>query len=372
MSDQLHMNRGVAALACVLLITSLTASAGWATPATPPTTVYVGRADCSDSTGLLGPDAPSVCSLSRALGLAGAGTRIVLAPGRYQGPLRPPSGAPGSPTIVTAPGGATVVAPPGDVAAKIFRVHDVVVSGVSFMHGRDQGVWAAECARVRFVGVTISRNAGPGLQVKSCRNLTVQASRLINNGAAGIHEVGGNVRTTYVDSLVAYNGKDPAPYNGDGIQLDGHGATVRNTRVIANGSHPKYEHGIYASRDATGYTIVNSVVRGSSGTAIKASGAGRIISTRLTGTGIGVYISDSTAGGVTLARNYVAGRYAHGVLASTDSVATLKRNRVRVYGQGVAVSVGAGARRVVLRSNSLRAKHRVVTAGAASTAVIYR
>jgi hypothetical protein len=92
---------------------------------------------------------------------------------------------------------------------------------------------------------------------------------------AGIHELDGTIAGRYTNNVIADNGHDGDPCNGDGIVLQGPGIVVGNT-IVPNGDSDIDEHGIYASSVAVDYRIETNTLRDNAASGIKASGCGRV------------------------------------------------------------------------------------------------
>jgi len=282
---------------------TLRLGAAWFTPAhaATPTTIWVDKASkggrCSDTrTRTTATQTSPLCTLTRAANLATDGDTVMIRAATYTETLRPlDSGTPTSPIRYTAyePG---VVIDASTVATGILVIGrtDLRLSGLTVKNGGSQGIWVDSSARVSFDTVTVTGN-GFGLRAKSSSNLTVQNSTLTANRGAGVMELGGVARGRYLHDDITNNGHDGQPYNGDGLQLDGTSALISDCDITGNGDNALYEHGIYASTTALGYTIENSRFSGNSATNVKAEGSGIVRSNQFGSARLGMYVDKNTA-----------------------------------------------------------------------------
>lgn len=366
------MRRAVRSTAAAALL--LVAASPLAVPAAATTVpvVHVGGAGCADSRDAAQAASPggAVCSLARGTALLRPGGRLVLAPGTYQGPLRLPSGTPGAPTTVEGAPGAVVSAAGGRSAAVLTGASDVAVRGVTFTGGTAQGIWAQDCARVTLTGVTVRASLGAGVQIRGCTDVSLVDSALVDNASTGLQELGGAVRTSVLGGEVSRNGRTPATYNGDGVQLDGRDAVLRGVRIRDNGSDTRYEHGVYASARASGYLVADCVLSGNAGAQVKASGQGSVTGSTLSGGRMGMYVSDSTGTGVRVADDVVQGSHEHGILASTGATLTVASTSIQENGPGAGITVHPAIDRAVLRGNRVVASRPLVIPDAARPRVV--
>ena len=110
------------------------------------------------------------------------------------------------------------------------------------------------------------------MQIKAGTGVTVVRSSLVGSARAGLMEMSQAVGTTLSASTVSGNGKDGQQYNGDGVGLNGSGASVVDCTITSNGDGVGFEHGIYAGPTANGYTIARNEIGANAGADIKAAG----------------------------------------------------------------------------------------------------
>lgn len=339
--------------------------------------VYVDGASkagtCSDARTRSGAGSPQnpVCTLTRALALALPGDTVVAAKATYSGPVRIPSGRAGATLTLRGEPGAVIDAAGAATGVLLSSVSYVRVTGFSIIRATAQGVWAAACANVSLDNDVVVDNSGAGIQVKSCTDFSVTSSTIKHNGSAGIQELGGVVRGLYSDDLITQNGWGAAPFNGDGIQLNGTAATIARDVISYNGSDPLYEHGVYASAGATSYVIDSCTMTGNAATQIKAEGSGTITRNHLGSAPNGMYVDKNTGPGVVFSNNVVDGTFVHALATATGAILNATNNTLvnradsTSAGQPAAVFIGPGATRITLNRN-----HFSVTAGIGRTLVI--
>jgi parallel beta-helix repeat protein len=271
------------------------------------------RANCSDERARAEAGSPrfALCSLARATALALPGDRIAVLPGRYAGTLEPGrSGSPGRPIRYAAPfGGVTLDAAGGREAIKLIGKSDLSFGGFSIVGATVQGIWVDASSRLTFRRMTVSGNAGPGIEIKDSASIVVESSRIASNEAAGIQEVGFVTEGRYRKNRIVRNGRGGGQFNGDGVQLCGRGAIVSASTISDNGGSSLYEHGIYASHLAVDYVIQGNTISGSSAADVKASGSGVVVGNTLGAARIGLYVSDTSGSGVSARRNVWTGPF---------------------------------------------------------------
>src|SRR5439155_15768888 len=122
----------------------------------------------------------------------------------------------------------------------------------------------------------------------------VTGSTITANSRAGTFALPGASGNVYSSNTIAGNGMDGNPYSGDGIQLNGSGATVRANTITGNGDPGPYEHGIYASASSSGYLIESNTLSGNAASDIKAAGSdGTIRYNWLSDSRLGLLFSDN-------------------------------------------------------------------------------
>jgi hypothetical protein len=155
--------------------------------------------------------------------------------------------------------------------------------------------------------------------------LTVSRSTISVNGMAGISELSGSAGNLYESNTISGNGKDGSPYNGDGIQLNGAGATVRGNTITDNGDAGVYEHGIYAGSTSSGYVIESNTLTGNAASDVKAAGSnGTVRYNRLGDSRLGLVFSDN-AQPVSAYYNLIVGQFQHAVFFTTGTTAARAR-----------------------------------------------
>jgi hypothetical protein len=303
-----------------------------ATAAAMPAGLWVDAANpaCSDAQDRA-PDAlMPFCSVTRAAVVAQPGDTVHIAPGRYRGVVRPGrGGAPDAPIRFVADGPGVVLDAGGAANAVLLRgTGDVQFEGMEITGGVNHGVWV-EADRVRLSRVTVRANAGAGVQIKSGAATEIAASELRDNGRAGLLELAGGRDTRVADGVVAGNGRDGAPYNGDGIQLGGTGALIERTKIRGNGDS-QYEHGVYTAAGSAGWLLRDNVLAANAGANVKAGGVGELRDNRITDGRWGLVVSDNP-GPVLVRQNVVDGVAQHLVFltaGTTAARATFEHNTV--------------------------------------------
>lgn len=103
---------------------------------------------------------------------------------------------------------------------------------------------------------------------------------------------------------------------------------MRGCTILRNGSSGLYEHGIYASSEATGYMIEKNLIADSGATDVKASGSGTIRANELGSTRIAIYVSDSAGRGAGVSNNLIRGRFLHVIFVASTGKARIRENTI--------------------------------------------
>jgi hypothetical protein len=260
------------------------------------------------------------CTIRAAASAARAGDAVKVMPGTYRGTVRPvASGSASAPIRYLAPlGGVTIDAFGASVGLKLIGVSWVTFQEFAVTGAIGQGVYVDNSTDLRLIQLTVSGNATHGIQVRG-RSLTVAGSTISGNGMAGISELSGSTGNLYENNAITDNGKDGNLYNGDGIQLNGVGATVRGNSITDNGDPGIYEHGIYASSSSSGYVIESNTLTGNAASDIKAAGSGGTVRyNRLGDSRLGLVVSDN-AQAVSAYYNLIVGEFQHAVFFTTGT-----------------------------------------------------
>jgi hypothetical protein len=331
-------------------------------------TIWVDKASrgghCSDARGRTTATKRSpLCTLTRAATVAGAGDTVMIRAATYAETLRPQRSGTRTAPIRYRAAGAGVVIDASGRATGIFVSgrSDLRFSGLTVKAASSHGIWVSASARVGFDQLLVTHNR-VGMQLKSSSDVTVQRSTLSANLGAGIMELGAVQRGRYLRDRITGNGHDGAPYNGDGLQLDGSGALISNCDITGNGDNARYEHGIYASAKARGYTIERSRLSGNAASNIKAQGAGTVRYSLIGSALLGMYVDRSSGSGVWLYYNVLTGSFQHAVQTGAGARLALTNNTVNVLpvsgpGDHAAVQV-ARAKSVTLRNNIISNRNR--------------
>jgi Right handed beta helix region len=268
-----------------------------------------------------------LCSLGRAAQLARPGDTVMVRAGTYRETLAPRrSGTSAAPIRFTAVDGGVVIDADGLTAGlNVQGVHDLRFAGITVTGASRQGVWVSNAARISLVGVTIRDNQGPAVQLKQVSDVRIDRAVIRANAGAGIMELGDVRRGRYLATTIEANGHDGQPYNGDGIILNGSDAIVRGNTVTGNGDHWLYEHGVYASKAASGYLIEGNTFSGNSATGVKAQGAGSVHANRFGSSRFGIWVDASSGTGAAISGNWFTGTFVR-------TVATGAGARVKVWG----------------------------------------
>ena len=226
-------------------------------------------------------------TIGKAVGTAPAGSVIRVDGGSYAG------------FSVTRPGltieatSGELVTVSGGTTAITITAADTTLRGVRVTGASVQGIRVADTADVTLTDLTVEGNQGHGITIIRTVSPTVQDSRIRSNAMAGIRELDGTISGRYANNVIADNGHDGEPYNGDGIVLQGSGALVLGNTIVRNGDSDIYEHGIYASSVAVGYRIESNTLRDNSASGIKASGSGSVTGNVVSGSVRGVVFADA-------------------------------------------------------------------------------
>ncbi len=259
------------------------------------------------------------CSLTVAATNARAGDTVHVRPGRYVGSVRPAASGSSTAPIryVADTGDVTLDAGGATVGLKIIGVSGLRFEGIAITGAASQGVYIDSASAVTLSRLVVSGNGGHGIQLRASA-VTVSDSTISGNGIGGINELASSSGNVYRANLITGNGKDGQLYSGDGIQLNGSGATVAGNTITDNGDPGPYEHGIYASRIASAYLIESNALSGNAGSNIKAAGAnGTIRYNWLSDSRLGLVFSDNSSP-VSAYYNVIAGRFQHAVFLTTD------------------------------------------------------
>ncbi len=283
----------------------------------------VGVAGCGPLRGVLpsgthGPRTLRVAdavSLDRAARTARPGDTVLVAAGTYDGTLElHVSGTPAAPIRFVAAPGATIDAAGGPAGISVTNKHDLEFSGFTVTGATAQGVWVGDAAaRLHFSRLRVTRNQGPGFQIKDAAGVTVERSVVDGNLRAGIMELDGVRGGRYYADVISGNGHDHLPFNGDGILLHGQGTVVSGCRLSGNGDDQLHEHGIYVGSDATSYLLENNELSGNSGAGIKAEGAGTVRGNRFGSSRLAIAADESSGDGILLQGNTITGSFQHAV-----------------------------------------------------------
>jgi hypothetical protein len=266
-----------------------------------------------------------VCSLAGAARAAVAGDTVRVGRATYHQTLVPlRSGTPRRPIRWLAERGTVLDARGRGSGINVRGRHDLAFDGFTVTRAGRQGVWVQNSARVTLTHLVVRGNRGAGIQLRGTSLVTVRGSSVIGNFLAGIQELGGTRYTRILANRISGNGKARASFNGDGVQLAGHGARVSGNVIEANGTNPTWEHGIYASVRASGYLIDHNRLRGNAGANIKAQGSGTVRYNTMRGGRLAMYVSSNSGGGLSVFYNVASGAYADAVVVGTGG-------RVRIW-----------------------------------------
>jgi len=291
------------------------------------------------------------CTPARAAAVAQAGDTVHIAAGRYGGTVRPArGGTPDAPIVFVADEPGVVLDADGaNNAVMLLRASDVAFEGMEITGGANQGVWVEASDRVRLSGVTVRANRGAGVQLKSGTGTQILSSTVADNARAGLLELAGARNTRVADSAVTGNGRDGAPYNGDGLQLGGTGGVVRGNTITGNGDPGPYEHGVYTGSASKGWLIEKNTISGSGGANVKAMGTGTIAGNRLVDGRYGIVLATNPAP-VDVFTNVITGRAQHLVFLTGGARGRLYHDTIRQTGRsttsGAASAIFASGARI--------------------------
>ena len=300
------------------------------------------------------------CTLQRAAEAARAGDTVEVMPGRFHGTVRVAASGTASAPIrfVTTSSAVVIDAAGAGVGLKIVSVSWISFEGFTVTGAVGQGIYVDRASGVTLTGLDVSGNGTYGIQARASA-LRISGSTISGNGMAGISELTGSMDNVYESNTIRGNGKDGRAYNGDGIQLNGTGATVRNSTIRDNGDPGLFEHGIYAGRSSSGYLIESNTLEGNAASDIKAAGSGGTLRyNRLADSRLGLVFSDNREP-VSAYYNLVVGRFQHAVFFTSGATAAraklwdntiVQTGRLGPTGDASAVYVNA-ARLADIRNN---------------------
>lgn len=193
--------------------------------------------------------------------------------------------------------GAVLDAAGARYALSLRDVADVAVEDLVLQGGTAQTVWVERTRDVALRRVTVRDSAGSGVQVRDSAGFALTSSRVQDAASAGVMELTGVTGSTYADLVVTGNGRGPAAYNGDGLQLAGTQVRVRDVVVTGNGSSPRFEHGVYVAASARDVVLERLTASGNAGVAVKLGGSGRLADARLSDDRIALYCAPTAAAG---------------------------------------------------------------------------
>jgi Right handed beta helix region len=260
------------------------------------------------------------CTLQRAAEASRAGDTVRVMPGRFQGTIRPAASGTASAPIrfVTTSGAVVIDAAGAAVGLKIVGVSWISFQGFTVTGAASQGVYVDDASGVTLTRLDVSGNGSYGIQARASA-LRISGSSISGNGMGGISELSGSVGNVYESNTIRENGRDGRIYNGDGIQLNGTGATVRNSTICDNGDLGHFEHGIYAGRSSSGYLIESNTLEGNAASNVKAAGSGGTVRyNRLADSRLGLVFSDNGEP-VSAYYNLIAGRFQHAVFFTSGA-----------------------------------------------------
>jgi hypothetical protein len=266
------------------------------------------------------------CTLRTAAIAARAGDTVNVMPGTYAGTVQPAaSGSASAPIRYLAPlGGATIDAAGSAVGVKLSGVSWVSFEGFVVQGAAGQGVYVDNSTDLTLTKLAVSGNGTYGVQIRG-RSVTLSDSTITGNRMAGVSELSGSAANLYARNTISDNGKDGQPYNGDGIQLNGAGATVQGNTITDNGDPGIYEHGIYAGSSSSGYLIESNTLTGNAASDIKAAGSnGTVRYNRLGDSRLGLVFSDN-AQPISAYYNLIVGQFQHAVFFTTGTTAARAR-----------------------------------------------
>ena len=267
-----------------------------APPAAPaPRTVRVDPERCTSSAP--DPSVHVVCRVDQVAEVLIDRDAVVLSGREHRGALdlRRRSGV-----TVRGEAGAVLDADGARYALSLRDVRDVRVESLVLRGGTAQTVWVERSERVALRSVVVQGSLGSGVQVRDTSGFSLTSSRVQDATSAGVMELTGVTGSHYADLDVTGNGRDPSPFNGDGLQLAGTRVHVDDVRVTGNGSSALYEHGVYVSAHASSVLLERVRSWGNAGVAVKLGGSGTLQSSVLTDDRIALYCATTTGPGWTV------------------------------------------------------------------------
>jgi hypothetical protein len=258
-------------------------------------TVRVDPQSCGQPSG--DPAVTVVCTVGQVSEHLVDRTAVVLSGVRHRGPLdlRGRAGV-----TVRGETGAVLDAAGSRFALSLRDVTDVTVGDLVLSGGTAQTVWVERTRSVTLERVVVQGSTGAGVQVRDSAGFTLGASRVQDAASAGVMELTGVTDSHYRDLVVTRNGRDPAAYNGDGLQLSGTRVSVRDVVTTDNGSSALYEHGLYVSSAARSVTMAGVRSSGNAGVAVKLGGSGTLTSSVLVDDRIALYCGTTDGAGWTV------------------------------------------------------------------------
>ncbi len=283
-------------VATVVLL-AVPAGASLPRPATAAT-VVVDPAACR------APAAGAVCRAADAVRLVRDGGTVVLRRGTHTGglDLRDRSGV-----VVRGEPGAVLDAGSGRFALAVRGARTVEVRDLVLRGGSAQTVWVDGGSGVVLRRVQVTGSRGAGVQVRRSTGFALLDSSVRGAASAGVMELEGVRSSRYERLVVDRNGRGPAAFDGDGLQLAGDGVLVHDVVVTGSGSSPRFEHGVYVSARARGVQLQKLRVSGSSGRAVKLQGSGVLRDSVLADDGAALYCGPTAGAGWSAAATRLTG-----------------------------------------------------------------
>ena len=306
--DQLLACRGLLGRGLAATGMALAVLAGATAAASPPSleaqaaeapdvvrTVRVDPAGCA--TPSPDPAVTVVCTVDQVAAHLIDRSAVVLSGVRHRGPLdlRGRTGV-----TVRGETGAVLDAAGGRFALSLRDVADVGVSDLVLAGGTAQTVWVERTSGVSLTRVVVQGSAGSGVQVRDSTGFSLSASHVQDAASAGVMELTGVTDSRYAGLVVTRNGRGPAAYNGDGMQLSGTRVSVRDVVSTDNGSSALYEHGVYVSAAARAVSLVGVRSSGNTGVALKLGGSGTVEGSALVDDRIALYCWTTDGAGWTV------------------------------------------------------------------------
>ena len=224
-------------------------------------------------------------------------TAVVLSGVRHRGPLdlRGRTGV-----TVRGEAGAVLDAAGSRFALSLRDVADVGVTDLVLTGGTAQTVWVERTSGVALERVVVQGSAGSGVQVRDSAGFSLSASRVQDAASAGVMELTGVADSRYEGLVVTRNGRGPAIYDGDGLQLSGTRVSVLDVAATGNGSSALYEHGVYVSSAARDVRLTGVRSSGNAGVALKLGGSGTLEGSALVDDRIALYCGATDGAGWTV------------------------------------------------------------------------